>query len=56
MDYQGFTVEQENDETTFRVLVGEKVVSVGLPDAETAKAAVDERRRKRERAGLDPVG
>jgi hypothetical protein len=55
MEYLGYTITQDED-NTFRITVGEKVVSVGLNNEDDAKLAVETRRSRRERLNLDPAG
>lgn len=67
MTYEGFTIEPVTeqtldhdklpvDEISYKVSVGDKLVAVGLPNEDVAKSVIDQRRAKRTRAGLDPVG
>lgn len=53
--YNGYKITKDKD-GTYRVAVGDKVVNVGLRSEEYAKLAVDARRTKRARMGLEPAG
>lgn len=71
MKHQGYTIKAVKEQslglqgdprektvtvTSYSVLIGKKVVAAGLPSTESAKAAIETRRKVRTRAGLDPEG
>lgn len=55
MEYEGYEVSQDED-GTWRVEIGDKVIGVGYSSQETAQESVDARRRRRLFIGRDPVG
>lgn len=55
MEYEGYEITADED-GTFRVVIGGKVVGVGYSSEETAQEAVNSRRRRRQVLGKEPVG
>lgn len=67
MKHEGYTITKITEKTwnrekeevpvvSYQVSIDDKVVSVGLPSVEMAKAAIDKRSKIRARMGLNPVG
>lgn len=55
MEYEGYEITADED-GTYRVVIGDKVVGVGYSSEETAQEAVISRRRRRTILGKDAVG